>query len=305
MVLQLLRLPAPKGSGDPVRMRNIFAAPLEYVKENLEELKDMVFPKNEEQKEFLSHAFENHFVFQHISDKEKKQLIDAMVLKSVDKGTTIIHQGQKGEHLYVIEEGTVQFLVDGSDVGQGQKGTIFGELSLLYDCPTAASVVAETDCKLWRVSQFTFRRIKAAHVLHSDEEGRSAITSIPFFKDLPDEYIFKLADSLFEKSFKQGEVLAKKGEEGTTLFILKKGWVQGTDISIGTTQYADVRLGPGDYFGERPIVTGEPTPGNATALSDGVAFIMTKERFQRTVGHLKLENLILKAHQKKVLVSLE
>jgi CRP-like cAMP-binding protein len=192
--------------------------------------------------------------------------------------------------------------VDGTHVGSGERGTLFGELSLLYDCPTAASVIATSDSKLWRVSQHTFRRIKQAYALSNDDETRTTIQSIPFFKDLPNEYIYRLADSLLPLKFTKGDVLATKGDVGETLFILKEGWIQATDISVGTTKYADIRLGPGEYFGERPIVTGKPNPGNAIALTDGTAWVLTKERFQKVVGHLNLEEFVLKAQDKKLLV---
>jgi len=298
--------PKPKGGQDRrVRMRNIFAAPLDAVTKELDDLKNFLTPKNEEQYEFLENALDKHFVFQNLEDKEKKRLMDAMALKSVDQGTTIITQGEKGEYLYVIQEGTVQFLVDDKDVGEGDQGTIFGELSLLYDCPTAASVIAKTDCKLWRVSQYVFRRIKAAHALSNDDETRSTIKSIDFFRDLPDEYIYRLADSLFERKFKKGEVLAEKGQEGEALFIIQEGWVEATDVSVGTTKYANLRLKPGDHFGERTIVTGQPYVATITALTDGVAWMMSKARFQKVVGHLNLEQLVLKAQDKKVLVRLK
>ena len=297
--------PTPKrGAADrKVRMRNIFAAPLDAVTKELDDLKNILTPKNQEQEEFLDAALSPHFVFQHLDQKEKKKLMDAMSLKTVDKGTTIIQQGEKGEFLYIIEEGSVDFIIDGKHVGSGERATLFGELSLLYDCPTAASVIATSDCKLWRVSQYIFRRIKAAYALSNDDETRTTITSIPFFKDLPDEYIYRLADSLLELKFKKGDLLATKGEVGETLFIIKEGWIQGTDISVGTTKYADIRLGPGEYFGERAIITGQPNAANVTALTDGTAWILTKERFQKVVGHLNLDEFVLKAQDKKLLVS--
>jgi CRP-like cAMP-binding protein len=296
--------PHPKAADRKVRMRNIFAAPLEKVTKELDDLKNILTPKNQEQEEFLDGALSSHFIFQHLDPKEKKILMDAMSLKTAEKGTTIIQQGEKGEFLYIIEEGSVDFIVAGKQVGSGERATLFGELSLLYDCPTAASVIATSDCKLWRVSQYIFRRIKAAHALSNDNETRNTITSIPFFKDLPDEYIHHLADSLLKLKFSKGDVLATKGGVGETLFIIKEGWIQGTDISVGTTKYADIRLGKGEYFGERPIVTGEPNPANVTALTDGTAWILTKERFQKVVGHLNLEEFVLKAQDKKLLMAI-
>lgn len=156
--------------------------------------------------------------------------------------------------------------------------------------------------QLWRVSQYVFRRIKAAHALSNDDEARKTISSLSFFKDLDDEYIQKLADSLFERKFKKGDVLAEKGQAGDTLYILKEGWLQASDVSIGSTKYADFRLGPGDHFGEGTIISGMPVAGNATCLTDGVVWIMTKYRFQQCVGHLDLDDLVAKGTDTKLLV---
>jgi CRP-like cAMP-binding protein len=112
----------------------------------------------------------------------------------------------------------------------------------------------------------------------------------------------KLAESLFRYNFKEGDVIVRKGEAGETMFIIKEGYIRGTDISVGTTDYADVRLGPGDFFGERCIVTGEAYIGTATAATDGTAWTLTKERFLHTVGHLNLKELVIKSQAKKLLV---
>lgn len=282
-----------------LRMRNVFAAPIEMALDFVAPL----IPKTDEEVAFLTEALQQHFMFAKLSEAEQRQLIMAMELvPPITKGSTIITQGDKGDYLYVVQEGTVRFLVDGEDKGEASKGSIIGELALLYDCPRAATVVAETDCELWRVSQYTFRRIKAAYALKNDQQTQSTVRGIPFFKDLPEEYIIKLADSLFQYSFKKGDVIVRKGEAGETMFIIKEGYIRGTDISIGTTDYADIRLGPGDFFGERCIVTGEAYQGTATAATDGRAWTLSKERFLHTVGHLNLNELVIKSQAKKILV---
>lgn len=289
-------------NGRRLRMRNVFAAPIDMAKDFVAPL----VPKNEEQIEFLEHALKDNynFVFGSMQSKELRTLVNAMSLNSVKKDTKMIHQGDKGDYLYVLQSGTVKFVVDGVEVGEASNsGTVIGELALLYDCPRAATVVATTDCEVWRVSQHVFRRIKAAYALQNDHETRSALRQISFFQDLPQEYIHRLADSIFIRNFQQDEVLIRKGEEGETLIIIKEGHVLATDISIGGTKYADVSLGPGEYFGERPIVMGTPNVGTVTATTDGKAWFLTKERFLRTLGHLNLNEMIRKGQERKILVS--
>jgi cAMP-dependent protein kinase regulator len=291
---------AKKIGGEVIfRVRNVFAVPLEITRDFVAPL----FPKTDEQVEFLEGAFSEHFVFSLLNEVERRNLINAMELKSVKKNSDVIKQGAKGDYVYVIQQGTVNFIVDGEDKGEAFEGAIIGELALLYDCPRAATVRAKTDCDLWRVSQYTFRKIKAAYALQNDHETRTTIRKVPFLKDLPDEIINRLADSLFQTTFQRGDILARKGEEGETLTIIKEGYVVGTNISIGSQKYADIRLGPGDYFGERPILKGEPNIGTAIAETRGTAWLLSKERFHHTLGHLNLEELIIKSQDKKFLVS--
>ena len=49
----------------------------------------------------------------------------------------------------------------GRVVHQYGPGGRFGELALLYDRPRAASVVATTDCKLWRLERWAFEEVSS------------------------------------------------------------------------------------------------------------------------------------------------
>lgn len=58
-------------------------------------------------------------------------------------GQTIIHEGEPGECMYILEEGTCSAFVDGKSVySYKDSGEYFGELALLNNEPRKASVVA-------------------------------------------------------------------------------------------------------------------------------------------------------------------
>jgi cAMP-dependent protein kinase regulator len=286
------------------RMKVVFAKPLDvtknYVLSHEEEL------KTEAEKQFLHQAFadSDDFLFAHLSEQERNRLVAATQLVNVKKNSIVIKQGDVGDYLYVLKEGKLTFIVDDEAVGSADTpGSIFGELALLYDCPRAATVLTDTDCQLYRVSQHNFRRIQAAHALECVDEAKETLRHDVMFEGLSEDIISTLAESLLRKTFQKGDILVEKGDEVLGLYIMKEGYVKGTDISIGSTNYADIRFGPGDSFGEGSLIDGTPAVATVTASTDCVLWVLSKERFFRTLGHMDLKGLVQHARDVKLVVS--
>ena len=68
--------------------------------------------------------------------------------------------------------------------------------------------------------------------------------------------------------------------------MIKEGKVRVTNISDGTT-YFDHDLGPGEYFGERSLLTGEPRAANIRAVSNVVLMALDRLSFDALLGPLK------------------
>ena len=71
-------------------------------------------------------------------------------------GQTIFQEGEPGDTMYVIIEGTVEFFIRGTPVKRFGPGEVFGEMALINDKPRSATVVAQTDCKLAPISRKRF-----------------------------------------------------------------------------------------------------------------------------------------------------
>jgi CRP-like cAMP-binding protein len=286
------------------RMNVIFAQPLDFTKHY--QLSHEEEKKSDAEVQFLHQALvdSDEFLFSNLHDKERSRLVAAMQLVTVQKGAVVIQQGAVGDYLYILKQGKLTFFVDGASVGSTDSpGSIFGELALLYDCPRAATVMADEECQLYRISQHNFRRIQAAHALESVDEARETLRKISMFQTLPEDLIGAIVDSLLKKEFRKGEMLAAKGDEIQGIYILKEGRIKVTDISLGSTKFADIRFGPGECFGERALVTETPGVGNVTAITDCVVWVLSKERFFRLLGHLDLKQLTIHTQNVKYLVS--
>lgn len=93
-----------------------------------------------------------------------------------------------------------------------------------------------------------------------------------------------------------GDEVIQKGTEGNVFYIIKEGTVRVYDVGDGKT-YLDHNLGPGDYFGERALLTGEPRVANIRATSDLILMALDRLSFDSLLGPLKEvlnQNMILR-----------
>ena len=79
--------------------------------------------------------------------------------------------------------------------------------------------------------------------------------------------------------FAKGEALTRQGAEAHWLYIIRQGEVKVRVAVEGVNQ--DVAsLGPGDYFGEMGMMTGQPRASSVIATTDVKCYRLGKEAFQ-------------------------
>jgi CRP-like cAMP-binding protein len=86
------------------------------------------------------------------------------------------------------------------------EGSAFGELSLMYGKPRAASVVAKTQGKLWCIGRAAFRAV----IMLGKQDGDGLLEvyrSIPVFRDLSRPTLQRLCTAAVERSYEKGEVV--------------------------------------------------------------------------------------------------
>ena len=275
---------------------NIFAPSIDLH----EEFQTPRFPKSDAAIQFIDTALEDNFIFASLSPHERRLLIDAMVLESVPPGTVIIKQGEVGDFFYVVEEGHVSFAVDNQHVGSTGRGGSFGELALLYNCPRAATCLANTACRLWKVDQKTFRYMLANNTSAQQKDINDVLRKVPFLAELDDRDLLKISDALTSVTFPEGERIINKGDVGEVFYIVREGSVKVHDIGFGDSTYVDQPLQAGDYFGERALITGDPRVANVTATSVCTCLCLSRDTFEKVLG--PLQGLIDASMKKRTLL---
>lgn len=99
---------------------------------NVDLIKPHKSKKDQADNDLILAALSKNFVFADLSNESLAPLVEAFEPCAFNAGNVIIRQGDAGDFFYIIKSGKVIFQVNGVDVGSAQKGSSFGELSLLY-----------------------------------------------------------------------------------------------------------------------------------------------------------------------------
>lgn len=124
-----------------------------------------VIPKTPEQTARISAKVMQSFLFNTLDEKEQETVLGAFEERRFGKGDYVIKQGDQGDVLFLIESGTLNcyktFKKEEGDkfLKVYNPGEAFGELSLLYNAPRAASIIANEDCITWALDRETFNNI--------------------------------------------------------------------------------------------------------------------------------------------------
>jgi len=108
-------------------------------------------------------------------EEARNLFMGALRRQEFKAGDFICRQNDEGTKLYVLEEGNINFLVNGQVAGSAGGGSVFGELSLVYGVPRQADVRAMTDLICWVLDTLDFRRIQGVVARESLKTSKSKI----------------------------------------------------------------------------------------------------------------------------------
>jgi CRP-like cAMP-binding protein len=77
-----------------------------------------------------------------------ERLAAGLVPVHAHQGSTVVRQGEPGQHFYIITHGQVAISIDGRHIRDEGPGESFGEIALLRNVPRTASVEATATTEL-------------------------------------------------------------------------------------------------------------------------------------------------------------
>ena len=227
--------------------------------------------------DIISQIINKHFFMQTLTKQAKNEIITTMSLCKVAEGNILFKQGSYGSYWYIISDGVFELYINDELRLELKRGDSFGELSLMYDSPRAATVKAKTTCYVWVLRRESFRKIiNFLGQLHYDENIRF-LNSIHF----PIEQTFKsvLANNMMIHIYKAGDVIFNEGQEAGSMYIVKKG-----EVNCMKHNKVVRVLKRGDNFGQKAILLGNKRSLDVIARTDCELTSISVEFFRTQIG---------------------
>ena len=172
-------------------------------------------------------------MFSCLNPQELEIVLNAMQYVKKHPGETIIREGDDGDNLYVVESGTLtctkhfvrfhffkcKFLFqkdtpEPTFLKEYHPGEAFGELSLLYNAPRAATITAKTEAELWSLDRQTFNHIVKDAASQKRDKYEEFLKGVKILQNMDEYERSKLADAFKEHWYKPDEFVIREGEEG-------------------------------------------------------------------------------------------
>eukprot|EP00924_Labyrinthula_sp_SR-Ha-C_P001371 augustus_masked-scaffold_44-processed-gene-1.113-mRNA-1 protein AED:0.05 eAED:0.05 QI:0/-1/0/1/-1/1/1/0/859 len=248
-------------------------------------------PKHKVSEKTIRKALEENILFNHCTQTQIDLLVQAMQPKKVRKGQKVIIEGTTGESLYVVQKGRVGVLLKNGKEVELKVESVFGELSLMFESPRQATVIAREDCELWSLDRSQFRMIMDKQYEVQKELVLSALKESSIIDLLPikdrEKTIRILAEVGHFQQFKPAEEIVKQGAETRFFYVILSGEVL---VQLNNSS-SDPVLRKGDYFGESSFLTTNPRNATIRARTPVSVLVLDEEAFSL---HLASKNFLIK-----------
>lgn len=130
---------------------------------------------------------------------------------------------------------------------------------------------------------FPVRTVQIARPEKIDTESVNyrLLSRIDFLSDFPESQMKYLASRLKVLTFTAGEPIIRQGDPGRSFYIVRDGRVEIQARDADGRVFFTKELGPGQFFGEISLLTGEPRTASVVALEESELLRLDKDAFRR------------------------
>ena len=262
----------------------------------LTEFKPKIVQKTAEQTQQIRAVLKLSFMFNALDEKDLEIVIGAMNVSKYAQDDFVIKQGEDGSELFIVGNGSLKCekVFAGTDKPTFLKnytvGEVFGELSLMYNAPRAASISAIQNSVCYSLDRDTFNNIVKSAAIKRRELYEQFLKKVDILAELDGYERAKLCDCLETKHFNKDDYIIKEGEEGDRFYFIQEGTADALKTESGVEKKV-FEYKENDYFGELALLNNEKRKASIKVTSNVmVVAAMDKLTFKRILG--PVENIL-------------
>jgi putative ABC transport system ATP-binding protein len=147
-----------------------------------------------------------------------------------------------------------------------------------------------------RIVNMVDGRIKSNVVVTESVMTALFLSKVPAFAQLAPNALAEVADHMGRERFPAGTRIIRQGDPGDKFYLIASGSVEVLQSRDGS-EVPIARLGVGDFFGERALLTDEPRNATVIAREDTDVLTLKKADFRAALeAHGSLKEQLLKVY---------
>lgn len=170
---------------------------------------------------------ENIQMFKSLTKKQKESLANAMTVETYKPGHRILREGDTGDFMYIIKEGTVVVTKNGAEIRKLVKNDYFGEQALLQNNFRTASVTALDKVICLSINSEGLYATLGSHlqeIIHTNTQ-RMAIDTNPYLSRLSSTQINNFVAKTKVTTLKRGHTIKLAGCLIDFIIIVLRGCI--------------------------------------------------------------------------------
>lgn len=224
-------------------------------------------------------------LFREMANEDLTELVAAMRVVKVGKGTDVFREDEPADAFYVVMEGEVEVAKRRpapsrrvETIGWLGPGSGFGEIALLDATVRTATVRTTRDTSLLRLEKADFdalvvNRMGAARVRELLQHV-AFLGRLIFLAGWPFDELLRYAQMCSTARFEAGSVVLTKGVPNNWFFLIFDGAFEARDGGRVLR-----RMQPGDYFGEISLLEGGEATADVVAIEESRCLTMGRSDF--------------------------
>lgn len=216
-------------------------------------------------------------------------LITELELVSLLVGEVVFREGDLNDALYIVSEGEVAVASEGPprvEMHRLGPGAFFGEVSLVTEGPSPATVTAIAPTELIKIDRRAMNKVIGDHpdvlrvVLRfvRDRLVDRLVRTSPLFRPFDDAERRALTDRFRFLEVDRGASILTSGQRADGLYIVLAG-----RFEVYRDGGSLILLGPGDLIGETSLITGERVSSPVTATTKSLALCLPAAQFRELI----------------------
>ena len=228
----------------------------------------LIQEQNDQNKDssFIDGCLSKHFILSSLDKKDKQELIKQMSLYSIKSNCEIFRQGDTPGCFYILKEGTCDLIINGEKKEALQKGSCFGDTSLLFGMNREYGIKTTSEVQVWIMENEIFDDAIESVLNSIHQDNITNISKLQIISFLSNNQKNNLINGIYKESISNTKNIFEKGNVSQCLYLVKDGSV--TLKKDGKTMK---NVGKGECFGALEVLANsnritEATPSGRLTL---------------------------------------